>query len=1423
MIRLRKPSTIDAAPFTSTPTALALAISMALSAFSGSSLAVDNNPFEPLVVSAPSSLSALTGRSAGGPDSDGDGIRNQDDLDDDNDGLTDKIEGGVDNDGDGFPDNNSVDTDGDGTPDMLDLDSDNDGILDNMEARESRDAVKALDQVPNGAIDIGIPVGSNGLADEIETWPGSGELKFPVPDTDQDGIPDFRDLDSDADGIYDVIEAGGVDNDTDGRLDGFYDADGKGVDDTVQGSAMPLFDTDGDGQLDFRDLDSDADTIPDRVEAGGNPSFPSDTDGDGAPDYRESDSDGDGRGDRQEAGADVNKPKDSDGDGVPDYQDAQANGNDTSGGDNNGNGDSGQQNDDDRPDRDGDGIANQDDLDDDNDTILDTEEGIIDADGDGVADAGSRDTDGDGTPDGNDLDSDNDGILDIYEGRYPDDVVATLDLLLVGAVSVNIPVGANGVPDRLETSVDSGLVNDPLFDTDGDGTPDYLDIDSDNDGIADLVEAGGTDKDANGRVDNFVDVDSKGVDDKVQNSALPRFDTDSDGKPDYRDTDSDADGIPDSVEGAGNLAKPTDSDGDGAADYRETDSDNDGVKDAIEAGPDKHSPVDTNGDGTPDFQDASMQYTGDTTPPDPVDPGTGDHDGDGVADAMDDDDDNDGIKDSSEGDADSDSDGVVNRLDADSDNDGILDSVEGKQDSDGDSVPDFLDLDSDNDGGFDALEAGRVNVSATGRLMSANTVDANGLGQGASQQENDTDKDGIADRLDLDSDNDGLPDVVEHGHSDADLNARIDGFVDANGDGVHDPISGNSADLPDADGDRLPNARDLDSDQDGLSDLAETLGLGADQDNDGRVDNFIDANNDGLDDNVAAHLNALPDIDGDSLPNSLDLDSDGDGVKDLVEAGGQDVDNDGRVDLLKDSDGDGIADKFDVDVTGGEDKDGDGIDDLADIDYVNGVDSDGDGIADSKDSDADGDGFVGPLNDAGDAPLAQGEPVNLPDSDGDGVPDIRQNTAASGRIETGLGGSGFGCSILPAGGNASPDPLFLILLGGSVLFLSGRKLRHYRRRDSLPSKAVVCVAGASVLSGCGVIDLAPERDFERRVYAGVGGLASKLEPDTDGIANTSVSDSDSSGASATLGYDINNRLSVEGHLADLGEAGLSPAGSVGYSVAGVSGVVYGLNDARDRSRRGGFSVFGKLGLGAMANSAEVVQYRRVNDMHLLAGVGLEYGLDNGLGVRAELVAHETDAKFAQLGLIYRFGDAADPRSRPVSGSSSASQGSGVQTNPSSPSAVVTPVPGMPAATGDRDGDGVADAADACPGSAANSPVRANGCEIFDGVIEGITFKTGSATLTQEAIGVLAEVAQALEDHPELRVSIEAHTDNLGEASSNLQLSKRRAIAVASYLVDRGISGSRLKPRAYGESKPRMSNRTSSGRAANRRVEFSIIP
>ncbi|HFB99517.1 MAG TPA: hypothetical protein ENJ53_01815, partial [Phaeodactylibacter sp.] len=139
-------------------------------------------------------------------------------------------------------------------------------------------------------------------------------------------------------------------------------------------------------------------------------------------------------------------------------------------------------------------------------------------------------------------------------------------------------------------------------------------------------------------------------------------------------------------------------------------------------------------------------------------------------------------------------------------------------------------------------------------------------------------------------------------------------------------------DTRDTDGDRIPDYLDLDSDNDGIPDLVEIGGI--DLDGDGRVDNITDADGDGLaatfdtDDttdtvkisNLLAEGVDAKNSDTDTIPDYLDLDADNDGIADIVELGGIDADGDGRVDdlnalgdLINDVDMDGFTDKYDPD------------------------------------------------------------------------------------------------------------------------------------------------------------------------------------------------------------------------------------------------------------------------------------------------------------------------------------------------------------------------------------------------------------------------------------------------------------------------------------------------------------------------------
>ena len=238
-----------------------------------------------------------------------------------------------------------------------------------------------------------------------------------------------------------------------------------------------------------------------------------DTDGDDIPDDVDIDDDNDGILDTAEYPNTLNFSGDEDGDGVPNYLDAFDNGT-------------------------GDGSLTN----------------YADLNGDGVPDA--YDFDRDGIPNHIDLDSDNDGILDIIEAQ-PN----------TGYIPASGTVGANGYYDVFETSADSGTPKFNIVNTDNDSAslfkPDFLDIDADNDGIPDIVEAHSTSDYKNSLPTG--NVGTNGVDTRYENvdtyspTGITIVDTDLDGTPDYRDSDSDNDGTSDLLEsGLGNTLSGND-------------------------------------------------------------------------------------------------------------------------------------------------------------------------------------------------------------------------------------------------------------------------------------------------------------------------------------------------------------------------------------------------------------------------------------------------------------------------------------------------------------------------------------------------------------------------------------------------------------------------------------------------------------------------------------------------------------------------------------------------------------------------------------------------------------------------------------------------------------------------------------------------
>ena len=144
---------------------------------------------------------------------------------------------------------------------------------------------------------------------------------------------------------------------------------------------------------------------------------------------------------------------------------------------------------------------------------------------------------------------------------------------------------------------------------------------------------------------------------------------------------------------------------------------------------------------------------------------------------------------------------------------------------------------------------------------------------------------------------------------------------------------------------------------------------------------------------------------------------------------------------------------------------------------------------------------------------------------------------------------------------------------------------------------------------------------------------------------------------------------------------------------------------------------------------------------------------------------------------------------------------------------------------DSDHDGVADAADQCPGTTLGTPVDAKGCPSGEAALmRNIQFKLDSAELTEDSKHILDGVAATLNAPESANVAIEVggHTDAAGSDPYNLMLSQQRAESVKQYLIGRGVAAERLKPRGYGKAEPVADNSTEQGREENRRVTFRIM-
>jgi len=146
---------------------------------------------------------------------------------------------------------------------------------------------------------------------------------------------------------------------------------------------------------------------------------------------------------------------------------------------------------------------------------------------------------------------------------------------------------------------------------------------------------------------------------------------------------------------------------------------------------------------------------------------------------------------------------------------------------------------------------------------------------------------------------------------------------------------------------------------------------------------------------------------------------------------------------------------------------------------------------------------------------------------------------------------------------------------------------------------------------------------------------------------------------------------------------------------------------------------------------------------------------------------------------------------------------------------------------DTDGDGVPDYKDKCPKTPG--PASNQGCpelketekKVFEKAMRGIHFETAKDIIRPESFPILNNVVQIMAENPNYNLEINGHTDNVGKPDMNQDLSERRAASVKRYLVNNGISESRLTTAGFGDTRPVVPNTTVENKALNRRVEFIV--
>ena len=383
------------------------------------------------------------------------------------------------------------------------------------------------------------------------------------------------------------------------------------------------------------------------------------------------------------------------------------------------------------------------------------------------------------------------------------------------------------------------------------------------------------------------------------------------------------------------------------------------------------------------------------------------------------------------------------------------------------------------------------------------------------------------------------------------------------------------------------------------------------------------------------------------------------------------------------------------------------------------------------------------------------------------------------------------------------------------------KIRQRRLYTGLSAIALISALSTQVSAEARYCGIQSDDTFESCFYVGGSLGLSFLDPEGE-VNGWSTNDTSSNGYGLHLGQYFKPNWFWELAYVDAGEAGLGnlnpaleeliPDAVVTYDIPSLMLGYYLFDDEQY-----GWNLYGKAGVSVITTegSDDRIGEEKQSSAQLAFGVGAQYRFDDSPWfINLQFDSYDRDAKFLSLRVSRFFGGPEKSKSKKVVPVVAPVVTPAVAPKP-------TPKPVAPVVL-DSDNDGVVDANDRCPTTRANVPVDSSGCAVFGGVIEGVNFESNKAILTREAREVLNGTIATLQQFPNVRVEVQAHTDSQGADAYNQNLSAQRARSVVNYLATNGVRADRLESRGYGETCPIADNATAEGRARNRRVELSVI-